>query len=329
MNNVKISIIMPVYNAQDTIGRAITSILSQTIADWELLIINDGSTDRTKEIIEAYKDPRIILYSQNNEGASSARNKGIDISKGEFITFMDADDVIHAEYLSLLLSASQKNDADISMCSYIKMSTDEFQSKKENNILSVDSSSYRKFSREDCLAKMFYKNMVMPYPFLKLFKREVIGDTRFTDRLKLGEDLDFNFQVMQKANRIIFLENKLYYHINTAGSITHTLNYDVIHTHFNDLIEKKKVSSPAVTKAINSRLFVLAYDTLSQIDNLHDTQSYAQEYIDFISKNRSGVLKDSSTSLIVKLLGIMSIISIPLTVSTCRACKKIELKKAI
>ena len=105
----KISVIIPAYNAQNTILETINSVLQQTFSDLELIVINDGSTDRTLELLETVQDTRFKVYSYANGGLPTARNRGIDCAKGEFISFIDADDLWTPDKLELQLKALQQN----------------------------------------------------------------------------------------------------------------------------------------------------------------------------------------------------------------------------
>ena len=109
-----ISIVVPVYNAEKYIGTCINSVLEQTYNNFELLLINDGSKDNTLEVLKRYEDARVKVYSFENQGAGKTRNKGIQLSKGKYITFIDADDYIDADYLEILHKEIQDNDVLIS-----------------------------------------------------------------------------------------------------------------------------------------------------------------------------------------------------------------------
>lgn len=117
-----ISIVVPVYNAEKYIGVCVDSVLEQTYTNFELLLINDGSKDNTLEVLKSYKDSRIKVYSFENQGAGKTRNKGIQLSNGKYITFIDADDYIDVNYLEILHKEIQDNDVLIS--GYKKVSLD-------------------------------------------------------------------------------------------------------------------------------------------------------------------------------------------------------------
>ena len=116
MNNDLVSVIIPTYNRANLIKRSVESVLNQTYKNLELLIIDDGSTDNTKKIIDTLNDKRIIYIKQQNQGASAARNKGIENARGEYIAFQDSDDVWHLDKLEKQIIALQRNSADVVFC---------------------------------------------------------------------------------------------------------------------------------------------------------------------------------------------------------------------
>ena len=106
------SIIIPVYNGEKYIEFCLNSIISQALKDWELILIDDGSTDKTPELLHKYVNKNIYLISKSNEGVSVARNKGLDIAKGEYILFVDADDILYPNALSTLYDSQKKMKVD-------------------------------------------------------------------------------------------------------------------------------------------------------------------------------------------------------------------------
>lgn len=119
-SKIKVSVIIPIYNSECYLERCLDSISAQSLTEWECICVNDGSTDRSNLILERYrvKDTRFKVIEQENYGASAARNNGIDISKGEYITFVDADDYIDDDYLQNLLCGIIESDSDICCCGY-------------------------------------------------------------------------------------------------------------------------------------------------------------------------------------------------------------------
>lgn len=116
-----VSVIMPAYNAEELIGAAMDSVLSQTVTDLELIVIEDCSKDRTRDVIDAYaqRDPRIrVLLNEQNMGVAKTRNRGIEVARGDYIAFLDSDDVWHPEKLCAQIRKMTEEDAQISYCSY-------------------------------------------------------------------------------------------------------------------------------------------------------------------------------------------------------------------
>lgn len=168
-----VSIILPVYNSEKYLNKCIDSIIAQTYIDWELIVINDGSVDNSKDIINEYqkKDKRIKAFHFDNRGVSTSRNYGISVSSGEYITFIDSDDYVEPDYLKELLNSIYENDSDLSVCDVIE----EYKGNRHiiksldtinNSIFLVDSQKvlddilYHKIKNGYCCAKLFKKSKI-------------------------------------------------------------------------------------------------------------------------------------------------------------------------
>ena len=118
MSNIKVSVIVPVFNVESYLNESLDSILNQTLKDIEIICINDGSTDNSLDILETYskKDKRIKIISKENEGQGVARNVGLDNAQGEYISFVDSDDFIKRDMLEKLYNKAENNDLDLVMC---------------------------------------------------------------------------------------------------------------------------------------------------------------------------------------------------------------------
>ena len=120
MPNPAISLIIPVYNVEDYLEKALLSVQNQTFRDFEAIIVDDGSTDKSLEIIKKFceKNSNFIFLTQKNKGPAAARNYGISVCKGDYIAFMDSDDYIEPEFLEMLYKTAIENDADITCCNF-------------------------------------------------------------------------------------------------------------------------------------------------------------------------------------------------------------------
>lgn len=216
MLNNKISIIVPVYNAEQYIERCIKSILNQKYKNIEIIIVDDASNDSTKVICKKIKniDSRIKLISkQKNEGVSSARNLGIENATGEFITFVDSDDYVANEIYEVLQRNINDYKCDLSVCGIIKDDKDDKSNIEDIKIIDKDK---------------FYNNVLQNngakgYVFNKLFKTDIIkkNNIKFNTNIYICEDLLFVCEYVKFCDRISISTNKLYYYIKNFNSAYH------------------------------------------------------------------------------------------------------------
>lgn len=208
MINAKISIIIPVWNAEKFLKRCINSILIQTYTNFELILIDDGSTDNSRTLCETYsaKDKRIVVIHQVNKGVAMARNNGLAIAKGDYVTFIDADDYVVADYLEKLFNALVTVDeVDLSVLNYY-----EVNSKNEFIKHTLDSSKFTGNIQYD------YDKLqsILWAPWGKLYKMDIIRKHHimFPSDLLIAEDQIFNFQYIYYINRCNFIDMYGYYY---------------------------------------------------------------------------------------------------------------------
>ncbi len=211
-----ISVIIPVYNAQNYVKNCIDSMLNQEYKDFELILINDGSTDSTGNILNDYKqkDDRIVVIHQNNKGVSLARNAGLNIAKGEYICFTDSDDVVPTNYLEELYSAINV-DCCMSVC------TTEFM---KNNILQESVYMPNKTVSTKQFIKMSLIGDINPIGSFgrtssRLIKASLLKHT-FNDKFCYGEDTLFNLQYILNSKKIALTGNTKYVANEIDGSLS-------------------------------------------------------------------------------------------------------------
>lgn len=211
-----VSVIIPVYNVEKYLKECVNSILKQTYRNIELILIDDGSTDSSPKICDNYRriDNRVIVIHQNNSGVSSARNKALDIANGEYITFIDADDIVKNTYIEDLLELCEENNCDISICGFADKSNKKI-SENKNQI-------EKKMSQRETLARMLDEKNFYATVWGKMFKKEIIKEHRFDVNLNIGEDLAFISSVLLKENLRVYVNTELidYYYRIREDSIT-------------------------------------------------------------------------------------------------------------
>lgn len=209
----KISIIVPVYNAQSVLRRCIESILNQTYDDFEVILINDGSKDKSKEIIDEYKkkDSRVKAIHNSNNGVSETRNIGVTYASGEYIQFIDSDDYIELNMLEETVRLLEGKNSDLVITGLFL----DIESKKGINT-SIQTFEYKDSEGKENIAIEVMKRLNGTYinsPVNKLYKRTIIIDNniKMDKDIDLGEDLIFNLEYLKQCNNVVF-SNKSYYH---------------------------------------------------------------------------------------------------------------------
>lgn len=204
-----ISVIIPIFNAQEHLSECLDSVLTQTLGNIEVICINDGSTDDSLTILQKYakKDNRIVMHTQKNSGVSVARNVGLDLAQGECVVFVDADDYIDRTMLSVLWDNYQKTNADI-----IVFGGQTFPIHIEwiNRKMTTRNIIYQ----YDSFNALFYEFGSIPFMVNKLIKRSMLikNNIHFSTNLALGEDQVFYFSLFPRARKIQYIDNKFYYY---------------------------------------------------------------------------------------------------------------------
>jgi glycosyltransferase involved in cell wall biosynthesis len=234
----KISIIVPIYNVEKYLSRCLESLLAQTLKDIEIIAINDGSSDRSYEILKQYetKDNRIIVIDKPNGGVSSARNEGIQISSGEYIGFVDPDDWVDHEMYEVMYTNALSCKADVVMCSYIR----EFENHSKPKNFNLPTKTL--YVDEDVKLKVLRRlvgplNEEIANPELldawgtvwsKIYQADIIKENnlRFIDLKKIGtnEDTLFNIEAIYYSSSFLYLNNN-FYHYWRANSTSVTSGY--------------------------------------------------------------------------------------------------------
>lgn len=211
---IKVSVVMPVYNAEKYLVKSIESMLGQTLKEIELILVNDGSKDKSLEICEEYekKDNRITVINKKNEGACIARNTGIEKAKGKYIQLVDADDYIENNMLEEQYNLAEKTNSEVVMCG---MKFDVHQKKGEV----VTSESHYKdmvLKSQNEIKSIFmdlFDNLLFNYTHNKLYNAEFLknNNLRFIEWLPIDQDTNFNIDVFKKLNKLT-ISTKSYYH---------------------------------------------------------------------------------------------------------------------
>lgn len=221
----KVSVIIPVYNCEKYLDECISSLLNQTLYNCEFIFVNDGSNDNSRDIINKYKliDNRIVLIDQENQGVSIARNNGLNISTGEYIGFVDADDYIDPSMFQTLYKVAKKSNCDVVISEFEEIL------EGNKNIIRYN------FIKNKLLDKSYIEDNIIPFlisddslntVWNKLYKNKIIKDNKivFPEKVCLGEDGLFNMSVFSNISRLKYIEYCGYHYREVTGSATRNLS---------------------------------------------------------------------------------------------------------
>ena len=226
---VEISVVMPAFNAERYIGEAIDSVLNQTFDDFELIVVNDGSTDDTLNIITQYDDERIVIISQKNSGPGSARNRALDIASGKYVMFLDSDDCFSKDALEKAHMEASKNSTDITLFQIMKYDGENLSQNDWFNLNTfTESFENRIFNPHECADFLFD---ISVSACQKIFRRDFIEDihARFPEGIYF-EDMPFFFYTFLKAERVSVIKRHLYVRRKHEGSITEAVDSKFLDT---------------------------------------------------------------------------------------------------
>lgn len=214
-----VSIIVPVYNTKKYLSDCLDSIKNQTYRDFEVIIIDDGSTDGSSEICDDFAkiDTRFKVFHNKNMGVSASRNYGLEMAEGEYIAFCDADDAIHPDYLYELVTNIEQKEADIVICSYYYRSL-----KGDRHLFKRYKSGY--ISTNELFERIFICDDIGGFVWNKLFRKSTIGNARFDINLQICEDTFFICEIVKPKCKIYFLNKPLYYYLIRQDSATNSIN---------------------------------------------------------------------------------------------------------
>ena len=220
----KISIIVPVYNVEKYLSECVDSIVGQAYQNMEVILVDDGSTDGSGAICDrfALTDNRIIVIHQKNRGISASRNAALQIADGDYIGFVDSDDVIHPQMYQWLIEAMKKTDTDVAICHELAFFKDtcDFSRMDSYHIESIEDKR-QVFSH-------FMDNWAGPVNFVwnKLYKRKLWDGVHFKENTKM-EDMYIQPELMSRVKRVVWIKEALYGYRQRQGSIMNSSKDDV------------------------------------------------------------------------------------------------------
>lgn len=251
---VKVSIIVPVYNVENYLEKCIESILSQTYDDYELILLNDGSTDRSYDILNKYLDaPNVAIVNKSNTGQADTRYHGLLLAKGDYVYFVDSDDSIEPYTLERLVYQANKTNADVVFGRY-RLVDEQGNILREQKTYSVDSLEGTEAILRDAISVSNFKASLC----LKLIRKSLLVAAYIDEirNLHLNEDICLSILLASHCKKVVFLNDVIYNVLQRATSITRNIKPEIII--INDVIYgivKKRLEELGVWKAMQNTYY--------------------------------------------------------------------------
>ena len=310
MMGEKISVIVPVYNVEAYLERCVESILQQTYAHFELILINDGSTDSSGQICDhlASQYENIKVYHIENAGVSNARNMGIQLATGSWVTFIDSDDFVTQDYLATLASAVEGLNVGfvIAPLHHIK-----------NGIVTdipPHSGKTELWSTEETMKELLMTTRTSFFPVAKLFKRDLLADEKFNTNYHLAEDALFLTELLLKTRcSSVFIDKPVYYYDHREGSATTSVNRHVFDTIevYQQIIAQVSQAFPNLKYELINRecwSYITVYDKII-FTSREEYQKEKAELRTWIVQHRREIWKDAYFTTFRKVAILSLVIS--------------------
>ena len=293
MDKVKISIVVPVYNAEDYLERCLHSILDQEFSSYEVVLVDDGSTDASWLICDRYSstDPRFITLHQPNKGVSAARNAGINMAQGEYVMFLDADDALLPDALEVMVESL--NGEDVVVGGYgTFIGGVPSKEVKPDVTRSYKGNDYPRFFEDNLRPNC----ELLDAPWAKLFRTKAIRGIRFNEDMNYAEDKLFVFEVLSKCTSILAVSHAVYGYYRRAGSLGSDISSD---SHIQKLMLFLERYVPMVS------VLCERCPSVEKVQNLyhHDVVGrYLCRILNIFATRKSSMLDESTLSWIYSMM---------------------------
>ena len=278
-----VSVIVPVYNVEGCLPACLDSILGQTYRNLEILLLDDGSQDGSGRICEEYgkRDDRIrFVRKEKNSGQADTRNLGLDLASGEFLMFIDSDDIVSADYVERLYRMAAETGAGMASCGFRPFSSREEAGviKRAGEKTDWSEGEVRVMEREEALKSLFYKKEITASPCYRIFRREVFRQLRF-EKGRIFEDLGLMYLAVDAAGKIAWTPRVMYWYRQREGSTMHQESFHarrMDRIYFSEkILDFAEDSDPGLLAAARARYFVSCYLVLSE---LPEGKEYKETY---------------------------------------------------
>ncbi|WP_110954056.1 glycosyltransferase family 2 protein [Anaerosinus massiliensis] len=309
----KISVIIPIYNAEKTLEKCIISVINQSKWLLEIILIDDGSNDKSLQICNEFKNrnEKIFVITQRNQGVSAARNKGIQLAKGQYISFVDSDDWLEPDFYEYLHCNIEKYNADISICG-VFLNYPNGKQKKDSNQEMVQI-----LNSKEAIECMLKNNPFAGFLWNRLYRRELFDNLLLDEKIAMCEDVLISVDLFDRSNKIVYSSKAKYHYFQSGVSFT-TKDFTKERLTgilaFQFIEEQIKKKYPSLLNLAGHSLFVIKLDCALAILNSSLLEKYEKEFFSLKKDLKKSILKNF-TSLTLKSIFKVIILLAPLKVA--------------
>ena len=300
-----VSIIIPVYNVQDYLARCVDSVLTQTYTDLEIILVDDGSIDISGDICDEYAlhDARVRVIHKENGGLSDARNAGLDVARGNYVAFIDADDYVHPSFVELLLKTINETGAQIAVSTWQELKDGDKPRKVKTRRPRCTI-----LTQEEAISSVFYQKKLNHSACSRIFETQLFNNIRFPEGM-LYEDLAIIYPLLCKVEKVALINTPMYYYMHRQGSIITTMSLRRTHVldHIERIEEQVTDEAPQYLPAVRSRHLSACFNMLRLMPvDEPKWQATKERCWDYIKNMRFLCIKDSKVRLKNKIACLLS-----------------------
>ena len=281
MNSSLLSVIIPVYNVASYLPACLDSVLAQSYTDFELLLVDDGSTDGSSDLCDDYacRDVRVTVMHQANAGPAAARNAALEVAQGEYVAFIDSDDVVHHQYLETLLHEMEQSGADIVQAPYQIVPASQrplYDAARLSKPLPKVNKRVELTADEALMAMLYQRGTADSSP-CKLFRRSALEGLRFPPHFRVYEDLYFMAQVYPRIQRMVWIDQPMYFYFKQESGTLNSLStqrrdaFEVLETLEAQYLITGKTD---LVRAVRERRFSVAMNILRHLARQPHTDAH-------------------------------------------------------
>ena len=303
-NRMVVSVVVPVYNIEDLVGPCVESVLAQTYADLEILLVDDGSTDASGRLVDEFgsRDARVVVLHKPNGGLSDARNYGIDRATGDYILCVDGDDLITQTHVASLVDAAVHASADVAVSQFRRVDPID----RPDGFVGLEPAPVSVLSREEALERLFYQQDVTTSAWGKLYRRALFDGIRYPVG-EIHEDLPVTYRLLARAERVAVVHQASYLYVQRGGSITNERQADrrVAALGFaQEAVDFAEGHLPQLANAARCRLFMEGVYIIGQAESAAKAMSLTPRLGEIIVSSRHQLVADRRAPWTQRLFGL-------------------------